>query len=92
MPRARFRSYYGRPALKPPVWEWRIPAYFFTGGLSARAALLAAGADLTGRPALRRAGRLGGFAGLLASLYLLIADLGLSASTTCSEWPSRARR
>jgi polysulfide reductase-like protein len=76
VPRARFRSYYGRPVLKPPVWEWRIPAYFFAGGLSAGAALLAAGADLTGRPALRRAGRLGGFAGLLASLYLLIADLG----------------
>ena len=25
VPRARFRSYYGRPVLKPPVWEWRIP-------------------------------------------------------------------
>src|SRR5689334_23306825 len=76
VPRARFRSYYGRPVLKPPVWEWKIPAYFFTGGLSAGSALLAAGADLTGRPALRRAGRLGGFAALLASMYLLIADLG----------------
>jgi formate-dependent nitrite reductase membrane component NrfD len=71
-----FRSYYGRPVLKPPVWEWRIPAYFFTGGLSAGSALLAAGADLTGRPALRRAGRLGGFGALLVSMYLLIADLG----------------
>jgi hypothetical protein len=76
VPRATFRSYYGRPVLKPPVWEWKIPAYFFTGGLSAGAALLAAGADLTGRPALRRAGRLGGFAGLLVSMYLLVADLG----------------
>ncbi len=76
VPRATFRSYYGRPVLKPPVWEWRIPAYFFTGGLSAGSALLAAGADLTGRPALRRAGRLGGLAGLLASMYLLVADLG----------------
>lgn len=74
--RAKFRSYYGRPVLKPPVWEWRIPAYFFTGGLSAGSALLAAGADLTGRPGLRRAGRLGGFGGLLVSMYLLIADLG----------------
>ena len=71
-----FRSYYGRPVLKPPVWEWTIPAYFFTGGLSAGAALLAAGADLTGRPALRRAGRLGGFAALGVSTYLLIEDLG----------------
>lgn len=76
VPRARFRSYYGRPVLKPPAWEWRIPAYFFTGGLSAGSALLAAGADLTGRPALRRAGRLGGFAALLVSMYLLVADLG----------------
>lgn len=76
VPPAEFESYYGRPVLKPPVWEWKIPAYFFTGGLSAGSALLGAGADLTGRPALRRAGRLGGFAALLASLYLLVADLG----------------
>jgi hypothetical protein len=52
------------------------PAYFFTGGLSAGSALLAAGADLTGRPALRRAGRLGSFGALLVSMYLLVADLG----------------
>ncbi len=76
VPRAQFRSYYGRPVLKPPVWEWKIPAYLFTGGLSAGSALIAAGADLTGRPALRKAGRLGGFAGLGASMYLLVADLG----------------
>jgi hypothetical protein len=76
VPHATFRSYYGRAVLKPPVWEWRIPAYFFTGGLSAGSALLAAGADLTGRPALRRAGRLGSLASLLASMYLLVADLG----------------
>ncbi|MER5859747.1 NrfD/PsrC family molybdoenzyme membrane anchor subunit [Streptomyces sp900105245] len=76
VPKAEFRSYYGRPVLKPPVWEWKIPAYLFTGGLSAGAALLAAGADLTERPELRRAGRVGGFAALLASMYLLVADLG----------------
>ncbi|MER6406076.1 NrfD/PsrC family molybdoenzyme membrane anchor subunit [Streptomyces viridosporus] len=74
--RPAFRSYYGRPVLKPPVWKWEVPAYLFTGGLSAGSALLAAGADLTGRPALRRAGRLGGFGALLASTGLLIADLG----------------
>ncbi|MET9044790.1 NrfD/PsrC family molybdoenzyme membrane anchor subunit [Streptomyces sp. NPDC004362] len=76
VPRATFRSYYGRPVLKPPVWEWKIPAYLFTGGLSAGAALLAAGADLTDRPELRRTARVGGFAALLASMYLLVADLG----------------
>lgn len=76
VPRATFRSYYGRPVLKPPVWEWKIPAYLFTGGLSAGAALLAAGADLTRRPGLTRASRVGGFGALLASMYLLVADLG----------------
>ncbi|MGI8445663.1 MAG: hypothetical protein ACR2MP_00415 [Streptosporangiaceae bacterium] len=35
VPRTRFRSYYGWPVLKPPVWEWRIPASLFTGGQSA---------------------------------------------------------
>jgi len=76
VPRAEFRSYYGRPVLKPPVWEWLIPAYFFTGGLSAGTAVLAAGADLTSRPALRRVGRVSALAGLGASTYLLVADLG----------------
>ncbi|WP_249416236.1 NrfD/PsrC family molybdoenzyme membrane anchor subunit [Streptomyces sp. TS71-3] len=76
VPPAEFRSYYGRPVLKPPVWEWKVPAYFFTGGLSAGAALLAAGADLTGRPELCRVCRVGGFGALLVSSYLLIADLG----------------
>jgi Polysulphide reductase, NrfD len=76
VPRAEFRSYYGRPVLKPPVWEWGVPAYLFTGGLSAGSAVLAAGADLTSRPALRRAGRISSLTTLLISGYLLIADLG----------------
>ena len=44
-----------------------IPAYLFTGGLAAGSAVLAAGADLTGRPALRRASRLGSLGGLLGA-------------------------
>jgi formate-dependent nitrite reductase membrane component NrfD len=79
VPRAEFRSYYGRPVLKPPVWEWKVPAYLFTGGLAAGTSLLAAGADLTGRPRLRRASRTGSLAALLASVYLLVADLGRPA-------------
>jgi len=54
VPDAEFQSYYGRPVLKPPVWKHEIPAYLFTGGLAAGTAVVAAGADLTGRPALRR--------------------------------------
>ncbi|MCW2599681.1 MAG: polysulfide reductase NrfD [Frankiales bacterium] len=76
VPPAEFRSYYGRPVLKPPVWEWKIAAYLFTGGLSAGSAVLGAGAELTGRPALRRAGWLSALASLLASTYFLVSDLG----------------
>jgi formate-dependent nitrite reductase membrane component NrfD len=76
VPDAEFRSYYGRPVLKPPVWKHEIPAYLFTGGLAAGTAVVAAGADLTGRPALRRVSWLGSFAGLLASLWFLVSDLG----------------
>ena len=70
------RSYYGRQIVKTPVWKHDIPAYFFTGGLAAGSALLAAGADLTGRRRLRRAGRLAALAALGASTYFLINDLG----------------
>jgi hypothetical protein len=76
VPEAEFRSYYGRPVLKAPVWEWKIAGYLFTGGLAAGSAVVAAGADLTDRPALRRAGWLGSFAALLASLWFLVTDLG----------------
>jgi formate-dependent nitrite reductase membrane component NrfD len=76
VPRAEFRSYYGRPVLKPPVWKDAIAYYFFLGGLSAGSALLAAGADLTDRPALRRGGRIGGLIALAGGTYYLIEDLG----------------
>jgi hypothetical protein len=76
VPPAEFRSYYGRPILKPPVWTTDVPAYLFTGGLAAGSSLLAAGADLTGRPGLRRTGRLTSLAALGASAYFLIHDLG----------------
>jgi formate-dependent nitrite reductase membrane component NrfD len=76
VPRAEFRSYYGRPILKKPVWNWMIAAYLFTGGLSAGSAMLAAGADLTGRPQLRKVSRIGSLVSIVASMYFLIADLG----------------
>ena len=51
VPKAEFTSYYGKPVLNPPVWEARdIAGYFFLGGLAGGSSLLAAGADLTGRP------------------------------------------
>jgi DMSO reductase anchor subunit len=70
------KSYYGRQIVKTPVWRHDIPAYLFTGGLAAGSALLAAGADLTGRQRMRRAGRLATLGAIGASAYFLIHDLG----------------
>jgi hypothetical protein len=76
VPKAEFTSYYGRPIVKAPVWTRDIAAYLFTGGLAAGSSLLAAGADLTGRPILRRAARTTALAALGASTYFLVNDLG----------------
>jgi len=76
VPDATFTSYYGRQVVKPSPWEADIPAYLFFGGLAAGSSLLAAGADLTDRPALRRAGRLGALFAITASMGALVHDLG----------------
>ncbi len=76
VPDAVFTSYYGRPIVKASPWEEDIPAYLFLGGLAAGSSLLAAGADLTGRPALRRVGRLTSAGALSLSFVALVHDLG----------------
>ena len=76
VPSAEFRSYYGRPVIKAPVWKQDIAAYLFTGGLAAGSSLLAAGADATGRAGLRRSGRLTSAAAVAASTCFLVHDLG----------------
>jgi hypothetical protein len=76
VPEATFTSYYGRPVVKPSPWKADIPAYLFLGGLAAGSSLLGAGADLTGRPALRRASRLGALAGISLTFGVLVHDLG----------------
>ncbi|NPD04560.1 polysulfide reductase NrfD [Nocardioides sp. zg-1308] len=76
VPDADFTSYYGRPIVKAAPWEHDIAYYLFTGGVAAGSSLLAAGADLTGRPGLRRVARLGSLGGLLASIGFLVHDLG----------------
>ena len=52
VPEAEFRSYYGRPIIKAPVWTWEVPWYFFVGGLAGASASLGLGARLatTGWP------------------------------------------
>jgi hypothetical protein len=79
IPRAEWRSYYGRPVLKQPVWNPEIPFYFFTGGLGGASAGLALVAGLRGNDALARRAWLNALAGVGASPPLLIADLGKSS-------------
>lgn len=76
VPDASFTSYYGRPVVKASPWEADIPAYLFLGGLAAGSSLLGAGAQLTGRPSLRRVGRLGAMTGISISFAALVHDLG----------------
>jgi formate-dependent nitrite reductase membrane component NrfD len=76
VPEATFTSYYGRQIVKPSPWEADIPAYLFFGGLAAGSSLLGAGGDLTGRPGLRRTGRLGALAAISVSMAALVHDLG----------------
>ena len=76
VPEAHFTSYYGRPVVKAAPWEADIPAYLFLGGLAAGSSLLAAGADLSGRPVLRRAGRIGALGAISVSMLALVHDLG----------------
>ncbi|GAA1902200.1 NrfD/PsrC family molybdoenzyme membrane anchor subunit [Lapillicoccus jejuensis] len=76
VPDAEFTSYYGRPVVKPSPWEADIPAYLFLGGLAAGSSLLGAGADLTDRPTLRRAGRVTALGAIGLSFAALVHDLG----------------
>jgi len=77
VPPAEFASYYGKPILNAPVWRSpEIPGYLFLGGLAGGSSLLAAGAQLTGRPALARATKAGAAGAIGLGLAGLVADLG----------------
>jgi hypothetical protein len=77
--RAEWRSYYGRPVLKEPVWTPEIPLYFFTGGVGGTSAALALLAGMRGNDTLARRAWLNALAGIGASPPLLISDLGRSS-------------
>ncbi|HEV8447100.1 MAG TPA: hypothetical protein VGQ44_09775, partial [Gemmatimonadaceae bacterium] len=51
-------TYYDLPLLKPPVWTWEIPLYFFVGGAAGAAAVIGCAAHVTGaKPSLVRDAR-----------------------------------
>ena len=75
-----FDSYYGRPIVREATWESTdIAGYFFLGGLAGASSVLAAGAQLTGRPQLARPLKLGAAGAIHLSLLALVHDLGRPA-------------
>jgi len=72
-------SYYDVPMLKPPVWRWEIASYFFLGGLSAGAYVLARMAARFGGKKYKEVTDIGTAVAATAFLPcapLLIHDLG----------------
>ncbi|MET9533144.1 NrfD/PsrC family molybdoenzyme membrane anchor subunit [Streptomyces sp. NPDC006649] len=77
VPRAEFRSYYGRPIIKAPSWAPRdIAGYFFLGGLAGAGSVLAAGAHFTGRPVTATALKVSSLGAIGLSAAALVNDLG----------------
>ncbi|EEI79623.1 NrfD/PsrC family molybdoenzyme membrane anchor subunit [Corynebacterium striatum] len=71
-----FSSYYGKPVVKAPPWEWPIGAYLFLGGLSGGSALLAAGASATKNEPLACSTRIAAFSAAAGGSVFLVLDLG----------------
>jgi len=74
-------NYRDAPLLKPPVWTWEVPVYFFVGGAAGAAAVIAAAAHFSGDPlaSLARDAKWIALIGALISPLLLISDLGRPA-------------
>jgi Polysulphide reductase, NrfD len=69
-------GYYGEPVVKPPVWTWEIPVYFFVGGLSGMAAVIALIGLIFHRTDLGLTAISVAAIGAIVSPILLILDLG----------------
>ena len=76
VPEAQFSSYYGRPVVKPVPWGPGIAGYLFLGGVAGGSAVLAAGAQLSGRLTLRRNCRLAALGAVSVGAVALVEDLG----------------
>jgi hypothetical protein len=76
-PIPRKPGYYGQPVVKPPVWTWEIPIYFFMGGIAGMSAVIASGSILFHQIDLARTAMwVAAIAGAILSPVLLILDLG----------------
>jgi hypothetical protein len=77
VPEAEFSSYYGRPVVKPATWKNpEVPLYLFLGGMAGSSAVIGTLAEFTERPQLAKSAQFTAAGGALASVGLLIVDLG----------------
>ena len=76
-PIPRKPGYYGQGVVRPPVWTWEVPLYFFFGGMAGMSAVIASGAISFHHIDLARASMwVAAIAGAILSPILLIMDLG----------------
>src|SRR5947207_12851896 len=69
-------GYYGEPVVRPPVWTWEIPVYFFVGGLAGMAAVIALIGLIFHQGDLTHTAMWIAAIGAILSPILLIMDLG----------------
>jgi formate-dependent nitrite reductase membrane component NrfD len=62
--------------MKPPVWTWEVPLYFWTGGIAAGSAFVAFACDLAGDHRSAALARKVSLVALAPSPPLLVLDLG----------------
>jgi formate-dependent nitrite reductase membrane component NrfD len=66
----------GHGMMKPPVWTWEVPLYFWTGGIAAGSAFVALACDLAGDHRGAAVARKVSLGALIPSPPLLVLDLG----------------
>ncbi len=69
-------GYFGEAVVRPPVWTWEIPLYFFIGGAAGMAPLFACAGFFLGMLDLARVALWIAAAGAIISPILLVMDLG----------------
>ena len=67
------------PVIKPAVWTWEIPVYFWFGGIASGSSWVALACELTGDHASARTARRVTLAAAIPCAPLLISDLGRPA-------------
>jgi formate-dependent nitrite reductase membrane component NrfD len=64
------------PMIKPPVWTWEVPLYFWFGGMASGAAFVGFACELAGDQRSARVARKVALGALMPSPPLLVMDLG----------------